>query len=80
MRLRFTAWLAGAGMLVALALAAAAQEPRDDREEMKRNYEKKLEKEFLSKISWEHRLDRALARSKEKGLPVLVYFTRSYAP
>jgi len=62
-----------------MAAAASAQRQYDP-EQMAKNYEEKLQKEFLKKIPWEHKLADALAKSKETKLPLLAYFTRSYAP
>lgn len=79
MRKRLGKLLLGGALLIGMSGAVSAQ-PQYDPDQMKQNYEEKLKKDFLKKIAWEHELDDALAKSKQKKLPVLAYFTRSYAP
>ena len=56
----------------------SAQGPAPDA--LRRNYEQKLEKPFVSKIEWVRTLDQAKERARAEGKPILGYFTRSYAP
>jgi hypothetical protein len=79
--MRKRAWrlLLGGALLIGMSGAVSAQ-PQYDPDQMKRSYEEKLKKEFMKKIEWERELEDALAKSKEKNLPVMAYFTRSYAP
>ena len=49
-------------------------------EEMEKRYQEKRAKKFVQKIEWITSLDQAKAISKQKTLPILAYFTRSYAP
>ena len=49
-------------------------------EEMEKRYQEKRAKKFVQKIEWITSLDQAKAISKQKNLPILAYFTRSYAP
>ena len=79
MRNRATVLLLGGSLLLGFAAAASAQQKYDP-EQMAKRYEAKLKKEFLKKVSWEQHFDGALAKAKETGLPVLAYFSRSYAP
>ena len=50
-----------------------------DTSEFERKYQKKLQSPFLAKAKWEHRLEEACARAKERNVPIFAYFTRSYA-
>lgn len=49
-------------------------------ETLEQNYMEKLKKPFVSAISWESNLEKAKQQSAEKNLPIIAYFTRSYAP
>ncbi len=49
-------------------------------ETLEQNYSEKLKKPFVSAISWESSLEKAKQQSAEKNLPIIAYFTRSYAP
>ncbi|MDE0957493.1 MAG: hypothetical protein OSB12_02550 [Planctomycetota bacterium] len=49
-------------------------------EELEKKYQEKRAKKFVQKIEWITSLDQAKAISKQKNLPILAYFTRSYAP
>ena len=49
-------------------------------EEMEKRYQEKRAKKFVQKIEWITSLDQAKAISKQKNLPILAYFPRSYAP
>ena len=49
-------------------------------ETLEQNYTEKLKKPFVSAISWESSLEKAKQQSAEKKLPIIAYFTRSYAP
>ncbi|HIK81790.1 MAG TPA: hypothetical protein EYF93_02660 [Planctomycetes bacterium] len=51
-----------------------------DSEVMEKRYQEKRAKKFVQKIEWITSLDQAKAISKQKNLPILAYFTRSYAP
>lgn len=67
---------AAAGLL----LIAAAPVAQGGDAELQAKYDKKLEKEFVSKIAWTQNLTDAQKKSKESGKLVLGYFTRSYSP
>lgn len=62
--------------LLLIATIAMAQ----DDAEMEKNYQEKLQKKFVKKIEWVTSLEEAQKISEKKGLPILAYFTRSYAP
>ena len=49
-------------------------------EELEKRYQEKQAKKFVQKIEWVTSLEQAKAVSKQKNLPILAYFTRSYAP
>ncbi|MEM7167385.1 MAG: hypothetical protein AAF581_18125 [Planctomycetota bacterium] len=49
-------------------------------QDLEEKYKAKLEKAFMSKISWEQSLEEAMKKSKETGKPIFGYFTRSYSP
>lgn len=43
-------------------------------------YQKKINSEFLKKVTWTQTLKEALEQSKAQNKLILAYFTRSYAP
>ena len=49
-------------------------------EELEKKYQEKRAKKFVQKVEWVTSLDQAKAISKRENLPILAYFTRSYAP
>ena len=49
-------------------------------EELEKRYQEKQAKKFVQKIEWVTSMEKAKAISKQKNLPILAYFTRSYAP
>ena len=49
-------------------------------EELEKRYQEKQAKKFVQKIEWVTSLEQAKAVAKQKNLPILAYFTRSYAP
>ena len=49
-------------------------------QDLEESYKKKLEKEFMKKVTWVQSLEEAQKLSKETGKPIFGYFTRSYAP
>lgn len=61
-------------------LTGAALGQGGDQADLQAKYEKKLQKEFVSKIAWTQDLSEAQKKSKESGKLILGYFTRSYAP
>ena len=77
--MRMFAKAALAGLILGL-LASTASAQFGDPAALEDNYQAKLKKSFMKKIAWETSLEAALAKSKETKLPVLAYFTRSYAP
>ena len=62
-----------------LLLAGSAQVGAQDGA-LQASYEKKLKKEFATKVTWERSLEAALARGKKEGKPIFAYFTRSFLP
>ncbi|MGE4618474.1 MAG: hypothetical protein AAEJ04_01550 [Planctomycetota bacterium] len=64
------------GSLLFIATLVAAQ----DDAQMEKNYQEKQKKAFVKKIEWVSTLAEARKISEQKGLPILAYFTRSYAP
>ena len=71
-----TRWLT---VLLGVWLAGTSTAAAFD-ETLEKNYAEKLEKPFVSTISWESSLAKARQLSAEKNLPIIAYFTRSYAP
>ncbi len=69
-----------AGFAATLALAALPAGAQDANAALQEKYEKKLQKEFVSKIAWAHSFEEARATAKKEGKLVFGYFTRSYAP
>ena len=51
-----------------------------DDSQLEKNYQEKQKKSFVKKIEWVTTLAEARKISEKKGLPILAYFTRSYAP
>lgn len=49
-------------------------------EELERRWKKKQESSFLKAVKWERSLDSAVERARRDTLPIVAYFTRSYAP
>lgn len=72
--------------LVALSLSLLCQDkpgqdkPNQDQDKNQAKYEAKLAGAWLKKAPWVTDYDVARATADEKGLPILAYFTRSYAP
>ena len=48
--------------------------------ELERRYQKKLDAPFMKKVEWAQTLASAKERARRDNLPILAYFTRSYAP
>ena len=67
--------LAPAVIGLALAAPAAAQ----DQEQMQKNFDDKMAKEFVSNAAWVTDYDEAQKMAKDQGKVIFVYFTRSYA-
>ena len=63
--------------LLAFSGAAEAQNRGGD---MRKNYEAKLKKKFVSTVPWEQTLKKAKERARAERKPILAYFTRSYSP
>ena len=49
-------------------------------EPMQTNYDEKLAKAFAEAVPWQSSLEAAQKLAAEKNLPIIAYFTRSYAP
>ncbi|MAG56631.1 MAG: hypothetical protein CMJ83_10110 [Planctomycetes bacterium] len=62
---------------VALALVCSAFVSAQSMEE---KYQSKLKKDFVSKVSWVHSLDKAQTAAQAQGKLIFGYFTRSYSP
>ena len=73
------AQLLGAALLLGLAMPAFAQ---DDAQTAKyqAKFDKKMQKPFLSNVTWETDFAKARAKAKADGKLIFAYFTRSYAP
>ncbi len=68
------------GVLAGLLLLACAVSAQSQQEEMQANYDKKLKKDFMSKVSWERDFAAAKAKAAKENKLLLAYFSRSYAP
>ena len=68
------------GLLTGLLLFIASLGWAQDDAQMEKNYQEKQKKPFVKKIEWVTTLAEAREISEKKGLPILAYFTRSYAP
>ncbi|MFQ5653838.1 MAG: hypothetical protein ACE5GW_03790 [Planctomycetota bacterium] len=67
-------------LLVVLSGTGVRAQGSADREELERRYQKKCSAEFLKKVPWERSIRDAMMRARERNLPIIGYFTRSYAP
>ena len=69
------------GCLAALTLwISPALIEGQDPEKMQKNYDEKLAKAFAKAVPWQSSLAAAQKLAAEKNLPIIAYFTRSYAP
>ncbi len=69
--------------LLALVPASFLAHPgahAQDSGELERRWQKKQESVFLKAVKWERTLDSAVERARRDNLPIVAYFTRSYAP
>ena len=66
--------LVPASMLICPAVQA--QNP----EELEKRWQNKQDSAFLKAVKWERSLDAAVERARRDNLPIVAYFTRSYAP
>ncbi len=71
--------LLGMGVLLLLFSGPLEAQSRDAAT-LRRNYEEKLKKEFVSKVEWTSTLSAAKERARTERKPILGYFTRSYSP
>lgn len=67
-------------MTVVSLLLVCAVSLSQGSDELEQRYQEKRAKKFVEKIEWVTSLEKAKAISKQKNLPILAYFTRSYAP
>ena len=67
-----------AGVLLT-GFAGAQQRQAPDQEEMKTNYQELLDAEWYQKGGWTTDFDAAKAKATKLGVPILAYFTRTYA-
>ena len=63
-----------------LLMPASAQRQQKSPEELRKQYEEKISKDWFKSASWSLDLEDSLARATKEGKPVLAYFTRSYSP
>ena len=49
-------------------------------EELEKRWQKKQNSKFLKAVEWERSLESAVERARRDNLPIVAYFTRSYAP
>lgn len=69
-----------AGLLLLVSTASAQPQDEATMEKNKKNYEKKLKKDFISKVAWEKSFEAAKTKAKAENKLMMGYFTRSYAP
>ncbi|MEE2856208.1 MAG: hypothetical protein VX949_02320 [Planctomycetota bacterium] len=67
-------------MMVLCLLSVSTVSLAQGTEELEKRYQEKQAKKFVQKIEWVTSMEKAKAISKQKNLPILAYFTRSYAP
>ncbi|MDE0959984.1 MAG: hypothetical protein OSB09_04320 [Planctomycetota bacterium] len=67
-------------MTVVSLLLVCAVSLSQGSDELEQRFQEKRAKKFVEKIEWVTSLEKAKAISKQKNLPILAYFTRSYAP
>lgn len=75
--LKFSALKSMAVVSLLLVCAVSLSQGSD---ELEQRFQEKRAKKFVEKIEWVTSLEKAKAISKQKNLPILAYFTRSYAP
>jgi hypothetical protein len=77
--MKFKIFLAALIAATVTSTLLAGGERTNDPVELKKRFDKKLASEFLKDKFWTTDFKDALARSADKGKPVLIYFTRSSA-
>ena len=68
---------------LAVASASFLSHPFADaqsNEELEKRWQKKQNSKFLKAVEWERSLEAAVERARRDNLPIVAYFTRSYAP
>ena len=70
----------GSLAVLLLILAPGLVDAQVSRSELENRYQKKQTSAFLSNAIWERTLDAAKERARRDNLPIVAYFTRSYAP
>ncbi len=48
--------------------------------DLEAEYAKKLEKKFAKSVDWRQEIAAAKKACREKNVPIIAYFTRSYSP
>jgi len=74
--LRCTRWIAALLLVVIPSLSLA----QGDQTALERRWKSKQAASFLKQVRWERTLDLAKTRARRDNLPIVAYFTRSYAP
>jgi hypothetical protein len=69
-----------AGLLLLVSTTSAQTQDEAAKEKFQKNYEAKLKKDFISKVSWEKSFEAAKSKANAENKLMLGYFTRSYAP
>ena len=64
-------------LLVSIPTVSLAQVSQS---ELEKRWNKKQDSAFLKHVSWERTLELAKTRAQRDNLPIVAYFTRSYAP
>ncbi|MEE2883301.1 MAG: hypothetical protein VYD70_06200 [Planctomycetota bacterium] len=66
--------------LLVLLLLPCVSLAQGDQGELERRFKSKQASSFLKQVSWEQTLASAKTRATRDNLPIVAYFTRSYAP
>lgn len=74
--LRYQGWL----VLLLLMIVPVESNAQVSSSELEKRWKQKQEAAFLKHVSWERTLESARTRARRDNLPIVAYFTRSYAP
>ncbi len=74
--IRYQGWL----VLLLLLTVPAVSHAQVSSSELEKRWKQKQDAAFLKHVTWERTLESAKTRAKRDNLPIVAYFTRSYAP
>lgn len=74
--IRYQGWL----VLLLLLTVPAVSHAQVSSSELEKRWKQKQDAAFLKHVTWERTLESAKTRARRDNLPIVAYFTRSYAP